>query len=173
MGRRMRSLERTPISAFQTCTSCGRYSHFSVACTAFKDVHVGNKEGMDAGANSQPMLLGSHTVLEILPVYVAEMEEPCLLEIDNLTHVGACIILKQKLRVREKEVPFSLGVAPAEVVMAECVRIPLDTEPKVPYESSRKLAGQDGMTVYGTIEAGRWQQRDGLSEKATWKLGGG
>jgi len=62
-GRRTRSLERKPISAFQPCcASCGRYGHFSVACTASKDMQVGNEEGLDAGANSQPTLIGSHTV---------------------------------------------------------------------------------------------------------------
>ncbi|XP_069986319.1 uncharacterized protein [Penaeus vannamei] len=62
-GRRTRSLERKPISAFQPCcASCGRYRYFSVACTASKDMQVGNEEGLDAGANSQPTLIGSHTV---------------------------------------------------------------------------------------------------------------
>jgi len=62
-GRQTRSLERKPISAFQPCcASCGRYGHFSVACTASKDMQVGNEEGLDAGANSQPTLIGSHTV---------------------------------------------------------------------------------------------------------------
>ncbi|ROT62945.1 hypothetical protein C7M84_019191 [Penaeus vannamei] len=84
---------------------------------------------------------------EVLPVYVAEMEDPCLLGIDYLMQVGACIDLKKrKLRIREKEVPLSLGVAPAEVVMAECVRIASDTEPKVTFELSGKLENHDRMT---------------------------
>ncbi|ROT62946.1 hypothetical protein C7M84_019192 [Penaeus vannamei] len=62
-GRRTHSLERKTISACQPCcASCGRYGHFSVACTASKDMQVGNEEGLDAGANSQPTLIGSHTV---------------------------------------------------------------------------------------------------------------
>ncbi|ROT64722.1 putative nitric oxide synthase-like [Penaeus vannamei] len=62
-GRRTRSPERKPISAFQPyCGSCGPYGHFSVACTASKDMQVGNEEGLDAGANSQPTLIGSYTV---------------------------------------------------------------------------------------------------------------
>ncbi|XP_069972959.1 retrovirus-related Pol polyprotein from transposon 412 [Penaeus vannamei] len=84
---------------------------------------------------------------EVLPVYVAEMEDPCLLGIDYLMQVGACIDLKKrKLRIREKETPLSLGVAPAEVVMAERVRIALDTEPKVTFELSGKLENHDRMT---------------------------
>jgi len=84
---------------------------------------------------------------EVLPVYVAEMEDPCLLGIDYLMQVGACIDLKKrKLRIREKEVPLSLGVAPAEVVMAERVRIASDTEPKVTFELSGKLENHDRMT---------------------------
>ncbi|ROT65393.1 hypothetical protein C7M84_016626 [Penaeus vannamei] len=84
---------------------------------------------------------------EVLPVYVAEMEDPCLLGIDYLMQVGACIDLKKrKLRIREKEVLLSLGVAPAEVVMAECVRIASDTEPKVNFELSGKLENHDSMT---------------------------
>jgi len=63
-GRRTRSLERPPTAAFQPCcASCGRYGHFSVACTAPQDVvQVGNEEGLDAGAESQPTLLGPRTV---------------------------------------------------------------------------------------------------------------
>ncbi|ROT64723.1 hypothetical protein C7M84_017328 [Penaeus vannamei] len=83
---------------------------------------------------------------KVLPVYIAEMEDPCLLGIDYLMQVGACIDLKKrKLRIREKEVPLSLGVAPAEVVMAECVRIASDTEPKVTFELSGKLENHDRM----------------------------
>lgn len=67
--------------------------------------------------------------------------------IDYLMQVGACIDLKKrKLRIREKEVPLSLGVAPAELLMAERVRIASDTEPKVTFELSGKLENHDRMT---------------------------
>ncbi|ROT75043.1 hypothetical protein C7M84_006442 [Penaeus vannamei] len=63
------------------------------------------------------------------------------------TQVGACIDLKKrKLRIREKEVPLSLGVAPAEVVMAERVHFASNTEPKVTFELSGKLENHDCMT---------------------------
>ncbi|ROT81123.1 hypothetical protein C7M84_000114 [Penaeus vannamei] len=158
-----------------------RYGHYSGACTASKDMQVGNEERLDAGANSQPTLIGptqcnlspcsrsngpykrnrgweamsnGHcTPLrepvevrlgvggseKVLPVYVAEMEDPRLLGIDYLMQVGACIDLKKrKLRIQEKEVPLFLGVTPAEVVMAERVCIASDTESKVPHELSEK-----------------------------------
>nr|XP_027213555.1 uncharacterized protein LOC113806594 [Penaeus vannamei] len=225
-GRRTRSLERKPISAFQPCcASCGRYGHSvtQLPVLALKTCRWETRRGWMRGPTASPRSSGptqcnlspysrsngpykrnrgweamsndngyvdtgaEKTIMrpdvltardyheeprqlcgvtghctplrgpvearfsvggseEVLPVYVAEMEDPCLLGIDYLMQVGACIDLKKwKLRIREKEVPLSLGVAPAEVVMAVCECIASDTEPKVTFELSGKLENHDCM----------------------------
>jgi len=54
--------------------------------------------------------VGVGGVMERMPVFVAALEDPCLLGIDFLTRVGACADLREgKLRVRDREVPLILG----------------------------------------------------------------
>ena len=56
------------------------------------------------------MNIGVGGVMERMPVFLAALEDPCLLGIDFLTRVGACVAFpERKLRVRDREVPLMLG----------------------------------------------------------------
>ena len=49
-------------------------------------------------------------VTERMPVFLAALEDPCLLGIDFLTRVGACVnLLERKLRVHDEELLLMLG----------------------------------------------------------------
>lgn len=82
---------------------------------------------------------------ELLSVHVTEMKGSSLLGLGLFMLVRVNIDLRKlKLRVHEEEVLLSLGVALADIVTAGSVRVALDAECKVPYESSRKFADRDG-----------------------------
>ena len=83
---------------------------------------------------------------EVLPVYVADLGESCLLGLDYLTQSGACVDLgRRKLRVHEEEVPLLPGGAPAEVRAAARVRLAPQSETRVRCRLTRKMDTVDGM----------------------------
>ena len=89
--------------------------------------------------------LGIGASEEILPVYVAEMEDPCLLGLNYLTKVGACVDLQDwMLRVLGDKVPLSFGVGSTGLFTAECVSLAPETKFRVSCESTKKTAGSDG-----------------------------
>ena len=48
--------------------------------------------------------------MERLPVFIADLEDPCSLGLDYLTRVRACVDLQGgKMRVQSQEVPLILG----------------------------------------------------------------
>ncbi len=57
--------------------------------------------------------IGVDSAVERLPVYVADLDEPCLLGLDYLTQSKACVNLGRKLvrvRVHGQEMPLLLEV---------------------------------------------------------------
>ena len=90
--------------------------------------------------------IGVGSVVERLPVYVADLDEPCLLGLDYLMQSEACINLRRKkIRVRGQEVPLLPEVGCAEVVVAKRVHLAPRTEVKVQCKLSRAMRGVDGM----------------------------
>ena len=82
----------------------------------------------------------------LLPVYVADVEDSCLLGLDYLTRVGACVDLGRKLlRVGREELPLLPGDAPAEVLAMRRVRLAPRSETRVPCMLSRKMVESAGM----------------------------
>ncbi|MPC98560.1 hypothetical protein E2C01_093934 [Portunus trituberculatus] len=56
-------------------------------------------------------------VEEDMPVFVADLDEECLLGYDYLTRMDACVDFRQKrMMVRGHDVPFRCEVRRAEVV---------------------------------------------------------
>ena len=90
--------------------------------------------------------IGVGSVVERLPVYVADLDEPCLLGPDYLMQSEACIDLRRKMiRVCGQEVPLLPEVGCAEVVVAKRVHLAPRTEVKVQCKLSRAMRGVDGM----------------------------
>ncbi|XP_063845412.1 uncharacterized protein LOC135091900 [Scylla paramamosain] len=88
--------------------------------------------------------IGVGSAVERMPVYVADLDEPCLLGLDYLTQSKACVDLGRKLvRVRGQEVPLLPEVGCAEVVVAERVHLAPRTEARVcrvePHSSREEL----------------------------------
>ncbi len=84
--------------------------------------------------------------MERLPVYVTNLDEPCLLGLDYLTQSTACVDLGRKLvRVCGQEVPLLPEVGCAEVVVAERVHFAPRTEARVRCRLSRAMRGSEGM----------------------------
>lgn len=82
----------------------------------------------------------------LLPVYVADVEDSCLLGQDYLTQRGACVDLGRKLlRVGGEELPLLPGDAPAEVLAVNRVRLAPRSETRVPCMLSRKMVKSAGM----------------------------
>ncbi|XP_047481643.1 DNA damage-inducible protein 1-like [Penaeus chinensis] len=64
--------------------------------------------------------IGVGSTVQRLPVYVADMDEHCLLGLDYLTQSKTCVDLGRKLvRVHGEDVPLLPEVGCAEVVTAE------------------------------------------------------
>ena len=81
-----------------------------------------------------------------LPVYVADIEEPCLLGLDFLTYRQACIDLgRRRMCVHVIEVPLLLTDSYAEVVVVETVRVAPRTEAVVKCRLSREMSGDGGL----------------------------
>ena len=81
-----------------------------------------------------------------LPVYVADIEEPCLLGLDFLTYSQACTdIGRRKVRVQGTEVSLFPIDTSAEVVVAETVRVAPRTEVIVRCRLSREMSGDGGL----------------------------
>ncbi|XP_063872042.1 uncharacterized protein LOC135106714 [Scylla paramamosain] len=86
------------------------------------------------------------SAVEQLPVYVADLDEPCLLGLDYLMQSKAYVDLGRKLvRVRGQEVPLLLEVSCAEVVVAERVHLAPRTEARVRCRLSRAMHGSEGI----------------------------
>ena len=82
----------------------------------------------------------------LLPVYVADVEDSCLLGLDYLTQMGACVDLGRKLlRVGGEELPLLPGDAPAEVLAVNRVHLAPRSETRVPCMLSRKMVKSAGM----------------------------
>ncbi len=76
--------------------------------------------------------IGVGSAVEQLSVYVADLDEPCLLGLDYLTQNRACVNLGRKLvRVRGQEVPLLPEGGCVEVVVAERVHLGPRTEARV------------------------------------------
>ncbi|MPC50092.1 hypothetical protein E2C01_043913 [Portunus trituberculatus] len=96
---------------------------------------------------------------EVLPVYIAEMKDPCLLGLDYLRK-------NQKLRIHGAEVPLSLGVDLAEVVPAERVRPASGTASKVPCEPAKRTAWrEDAAGSYRVLQANSSREFTGQEER--------
>lgn len=81
-----------------------------------------------------------------LPVYVADLEEECLLGFDYLAQSGACIDFRRKLmRVHGQEVPLLPEVGCAEVVTVERLHLAPRTERRVQCRLSRAMHGAEGI----------------------------
>ena len=90
----------------------------------------------------------------VLPVYVADIQEPCLLGLDYLTYSQACVDLgRRKVRVKGTEVPLLPTDDCAEVVVAETVRVAPRTEAMVRCRLSREMSGGGGL-VESSVEQG-------------------
>ena len=90
--------------------------------------------------------IGVGSAVERLPVYVAELDEPCLLGLDYLTRSKACVDLGRRLvRVRGEEVPLLPVVGGAEVVVADSARIAPRSEARVRCRLSRAMRGAEAM----------------------------
>ncbi len=110
--------------------------------------------------------IGVGSAVERLPVYVADLDEPCLLGLDYLTQSKACVDLGRKLvRVHGQEVPLLPEVGCAEVVVAERVYLAPRMEARVRCRLSRAMRGSEGM-VEPTIPS--MQLADGVA--VGWSL---
>lgn len=90
--------------------------------------------------------IGVGSAVERLPVYVAAIQEPCLLGLDYLTQSKACVDLGRRLlRVHGQVVPLLPEVDCAEVVTAERLHLAPRTEARVRCRLSRMMRGREGL----------------------------
>ena len=90
--------------------------------------------------------VGVGSVEDRLPVYVADLEESCLLGLDYLLQSKACLDFGSlTLRVHGEEMPLLLHDASAEVVTTAPVYLAPGTEARVQCRLSQKMRGADGM----------------------------
>ncbi|XP_047471470.1 uncharacterized protein LOC125026912 [Penaeus chinensis] len=90
--------------------------------------------------------IGVGSTVQRLPVYVADMDEPCLLGLDYLTQSKACVNLGRKLvRVHGEDVPLLPEVGCAEVVTAERLHLAPRTESRIRCRLSRVMRGVEGL----------------------------
>lgn len=80
-----------------------------------------------------------------LPVYVADLEEPCLLGVDYLTKGRACIDFgKGTLRVHDTEVPLLPEDACPEVAIARSAGLASGSRTRGEQQQRRKVSGRGG-----------------------------
>ncbi|XP_063599566.1 uncharacterized protein LOC134775886 [Penaeus indicus] len=90
--------------------------------------------------------IGVGSTVQRLPVYVADMDEHCLLGLDYLTQSKACVDLGRKLvRVHGEDVPLLPEVGCAEVVTAERLHLAPRTESRIWCRLSRVMRGVEGL----------------------------
>lgn len=85
-------------------------------------------------------------VEEDMPVFVANLDEECLLGYDYLTRTGACVDFGQKrMTVRGHDVPFLREVGRAEVVTTKRLRLAPRTEARVQCRLTRVMREAEGL----------------------------
>ncbi|MPC78771.1 hypothetical protein E2C01_073268 [Portunus trituberculatus] len=81
-----------------------------------------------------------------MPVFVADLDEECLLGYDYLTRIDACVDFRQKtMTVRGHDVPFLREVRRAEVVTMKRLRLPPHTEARVQCRLTHVMKEAEGL----------------------------
>ncbi|MPC76284.1 hypothetical protein E2C01_070693 [Portunus trituberculatus] len=85
-------------------------------------------------------------VEEDMPVFVADLDEECLLGYDYLTRMDACVDFRQeRMTVRGHDVPFLREVRRAEVVTTKRLRLASRTEARVQCRLTRVMKEAEGL----------------------------
>ncbi|MPC21897.1 hypothetical protein E2C01_014900 [Portunus trituberculatus] len=81
-----------------------------------------------------------------MPVFVADLDEECLLGYNYLTRMDACVDFRQKrMTVRGHDVPFLHEVRRAEVVTTKRLRLPPRTEGRVQCHLTHVMKEAEGL----------------------------